>query len=198
MEQPGQNTRTSSGLTATRDNTAYDNRTGAQIGAHKRFQKLGASNQMKIKLAAASDSTATNIPLICGSGVSRSATPTGITYSGDFSSFALLQDFLINNPIHIKGIRIQTDDTDNYNYVLVKGERKCFNRNPNEEEVYLDDYAKAVGDGYATSAKIMDFDFDVTRNKYLNFSTIKPGTYVIFYLVVDEMEQTADFTPLEA
>lgn len=172
------------------NNVAVDTRANQAVATRKTTQKLDIKTTMRAVITCGADAK-TDVPIITGSGVS-SALLAGLTYAGDFDTFPELQEMIKNSKFRVAKLRLQTTDTDNFQAELIKGDRKLNNKNNTEETVYLSEYAKSVGDGYAPNLEVYDFDFLIGPRSYLTLSRIEANSSITFMFDVVEVEESAD------
>lgn len=162
---------------------------------------LSATNKMRLRIAVdnAGDTPAAvpNVYAITGCANTAAQTlPGGTTYSGDFTSFAELQDYLQKNKLYITSIKLQTSNTDNFAETLVIGERMPNNKNPKEQEFNLVDFRKSTGNGFADDLTIdataLGGGIVMKSNVYFRFSNILKNSFVTMWLGVALMENIAD------
>lgn len=163
---------------------------------------LQKSRTIKVTLTASDQAAAQSaVYLFAAKGKAADKTaPTGITISGDYTSFADWYDMVGNVKFGVEEIKVETSNTSNYEGTkLTIGKRNLNNRNNQEQDLFLSDFQVSQGNGLKKTATI-DVDalgggFMVDNQFYAKFDGVQKETSVTFYIKVSHEEAMGNLAP---
>lgn len=175
----------------------------AVINTTKVSNTLVEENKLRVKFAAASDSTATNIVLkpganLNGAGLALNARLTFTSTTG-FASYADYVAYYQKISTQCYGVTIQTTDTDNYeDNILTISEIDPTGRNT-EIKIDLSEFRVSTGGG-AYSDKIVleqsDFNQIFWPGMQLTMASLKPGTSMTFTFLLNGWNKVQEISAI--
>lgn len=162
--------------------------------------QLGSFNEMTIRFTAASNAAAnaTIYPVPGAGSAAAAALPANVTYTGDFSTYADLVDYLKANKLHIRYIRIQTDNTANFSGRIEFGERKPNLVSNTVQPMSLSQFRESTGNGYSDVLRLTETDLKGGKTIWGAFylkGNVLASSYVEYTLGISHWEKE---TELEA
>jgi|GEM_PF-6590265 len=177
-------------------NQAVDANSGSTVQTVDTFNNLSSTNEVTATFTADNQSgtaAGTDVYILPGVGVGANKTlGTGITYSGDFASYADFIDYFTHVPMLISYIRVQTSNTANYSSRLTIQENKPNLRSPQYKDLQMTNYRISTGNGYSDTLTITN-DIKGTTI-WPNFSMVFKGllknSSISFYIGISSWART--------
>lgn len=151
---------------------------------------FGASNEITLTLTASGSAAATTDPFIFpGVGVAAAKTlPTGVTYSGDFATYAEFLDYMDKNKLTINAVRVQTTDVGNFSGKMVFGERRPNLQNTQTRDLQMTKFRESNGSTFADTININETQLGgavaIRPAMFWQYKGLKASSTITFYLNV--------------
>lgn len=182
--------------------TAVDTATNTAINVVETTNDFGGSNEVHVAFTAdnaGGTAAYSKVYMIAGRGVAANkALPTGVTFSGDFATYADFLDYVNNVAEHIVGIRLQTDNTQNYSQKITLVNNTPNLQNAKYKNIFLSKYRQSTGNGYSDTLTIQDgnADFTILPQTNVIFDSLIKNSTVNVYFIVDKSSQSASVSPV--